>query len=248
MDYDKRVRGQAGIGGNSTVAEQDISRRTLRGVLAVISAALLAGCSAGVGEALDVPAGGAVAAETRPDRLAEAGPLGERTLGRAGAPVTVIEYGSLGCPICRVFHKAALPRFKREYIDTGKVFFIYREFPIGKSPAAAAAAARCVPKKDFFRINDKFMNLTGRWNRRDVTPDAIYKVVQDTGLSRAAFDTCLTNQKIRDGITWVKHRGRELGVQGTPTFFINGEKVRGIMSFKEMQRLIEQHLRALKPA
>ncbi len=230
------------------MAEQFSSRRMLLGGLFAMSVALLAGCSAGVGEALDVPGGDAVAAETRSDRLAEAGPLGEHTLGHAGAPVTVIEYGSLGCPICRVFHKSAFPLFKREYIDTGKVFFIYREFPIGKSPAAAAAAARCVPRKDFFRINDKFMNLTGRWNRRDVNTDAIYKVVQDTGLSRAAFDTCLTNQKINDGVAWVKQRGRELGVQGTPTFFINGEKVRGIMSFKEMQRLIEQHLRALKPA
>ena len=231
----------------STAAKRLINRRALLTGIALMSAGLVTGCGGSLGESLDTSITGAVPAQPKPSLLTEAGPLGDRTLGSAGAPVTVIEYASLGCPICRVFHKSAFPRFKKDYIDTGKVFFIYREFPIGKSPAAAAAAARCVPEKDFFRINDKFMNLTGQWNGRDIVPDAIYKVVQDTGLARAEFDSCLTNQKISDGVNWVKQRGRELGVEGTPTFFINGQKVRGIMSFEEMQKLIEQHLRAPKP-
>jgi protein-disulfide isomerase len=221
-----------------------IVRRRLLAGLALIAAGLLGGCNGGVAEAVGMFT---TPAEPKPAPLAEAGPLGERTLGVAAAPVTVIEYGSLGCPICRVFHKSAFPRIKRDYIDTGKVFFIYREFPIGKSPAAAAATARCVPEKHFFRINKKFMNTAGRWNGRDVLPDALYKIVQDTGLSRTTFDSCLANQNINDGITWVKQRGRELGVEGTPTFFINGQKVRGIMKFDEMRKLIEQHLRAPNP-
>lgn len=175
--------------------------------------------------------------------LADPGPLGEKTLGKAGAHVTVIEFASLGCTVCRAFHKATFPQFKKAYIDTGKVRYVLREFPIGKSSIAAATVLRCVPEKHFFRLADKLMNAPGQWNSREVTPDALYKVVQDSGLSRAAFDTCLTNQKISDGVIWMKQRGRELGVQGTPTFFINGQKVRGALTFEEMQKLIEQHLK-----
>ena len=181
--------------------------------------------------------------------LMEAGPLGEKTMGRAGAPVTVIEYASLGCPICRVFHKQAFPRFKAGYIDTGKVRYIYREFPIGRASAAAAVAARCVPEKDYFRVNERLMANQGQWTSQEVRPDPIYKLVQDTGLARTTFDSCLANQNITDGLVWVKQRGRKLGVQGTPTFFINGQKVRGVHSYEEMQRLIEPHLTsAAKPA
>jgi protein-disulfide isomerase len=181
--------------------------------------------------------------------LAEPGPMGERVMGKANAPVIVIEYASLGCVLCRAFHKATFPQFKKTYIDTGKVRYSYREFPIGKSSAAAAVALRCVPEKHYFRLADKFMSNPGPWNSREVNADAIYKVVQETGLKRAEFDTCLTNQKISDGVTWTKQRGRELGVRGTPTFFINGQKVRGALSFEEMRKLIEQHLHgAANPA
>jgi protein-disulfide isomerase len=68
-------------------------------------------------------------------------------------------------------------------------------------------------------------------------------------LSRAAFDRCMANQKIHDGVVWMKQRGRELGVQGTPTFFINGKKVRGVLSIEEMRKLIDEQLQsAAKPA
>lgn len=187
--------------------------------------------------------------EEKPPDLLQPGPLPEKTMGRAGAPVTVIEYASLGCPICRVYRSQAFPRLKAQSIDKGKVFYIYREFPIGASAAAAASAARCVPEKDFFRVTDRLLANQGQWAAREIQPDALYKLVQDTGLSRAAFDTCLANQNISDGIVWVKQQGRRLGVQGTPTFFINGQKVRGVQSYEEMQKLIEPHLQsAAKPA
>lgn len=181
--------------------------------------------------------------------LAQAGPLGEKALGRVDAPVTVIEYASLGCPICRVFHQKVFPRLQKAYIDTGKVRFVYREFPIGNSSTAAAVAARCVADKHYFAVNEEFLANQGRWNAREPNHDALYKFVQDKGLPRAEFDSCMANQKTNDGIVWVKQRGRELGVKGTPTFFVNGEKVRGVLSFEEMQTLIEKHLQgAAKPA
>jgi protein-disulfide isomerase len=183
-----------------------------------------------------------------PNELKEAGPLGDTLIGKPGAPVTIIEYASLACPICRVFHGKVFPQLKKTYIDTGKVVFIYREFPIGKSAQAAAVVARCAPPKDYFRISERLLANFGKWAAQEIQADALYKLVQDTGLTRAQFDSCLANQPINEGIVWSKQRGRKLGVQGTPTFFINGQKVRGIMSFEEMQKLIEPHLASAKPA
>ena len=212
-------------------------------------AAAVAGCAGGLSSDELTASSAAGKGKVTPAELAKAGPLGEKTLGQAGAPVTVIEYASLGCPICAVFHQKVFPQFKKAYIDTGKVFYIYREFPIGPSPAAAAEAARCAPEKHYFRVNDKFMANKGQWNGRQPDRDLLYKIVQDTGVKRSEFDSCMANQNIKDGIVWVKQRGREFGVQGTPTFFINGQHVRGVLSYDEMRKLIDPHLQtAAKPA
>jgi protein-disulfide isomerase len=191
-----------------------------------------------------IAAGIAGGDETVPTReeLAETGPLEERTLGKAGAPVTIIEYASLGCPICAEFHKAVFPRFKTAFIDTGKVRYIYREFPIGASPAAAAHAVRCADAKHYFSLNDKFMARRGQWNGRNPDNDLLYKIVKNTGLSRAAFDRCMANQEIQEGVNWVKLRGRKLGVKGTPTFFINDDKIRGVLTYDEMKTIVDKHL------
>jgi protein-disulfide isomerase len=174
--------------------------------------------------------------------LMTAGPLPEMTLGKSDAPIKVVEYASLGCPLCRGFHKATFPRFKRKYIDTGKVYYVFREFPIGKSSIAAAIASRCALGKSYFRIVRKFMNTAGQWNARKPNLDLIYKVVQETGLSRSKFDTCMANQNIKDGVTKVKQRGRAFGVKGTPTFFIGGKRVRGTLTFSDMKKLIDPRL------
>ena len=213
-------------------------------------AAAVSGCAGGLSsDGLAASSAAESKPKLTPAELAKAGPLGDKTLGQPGAPVTVIEYASLGCPICGVFHQKVFPQFKKAYIDTGKVFYIYREFPIGPSPAAAAEAARCVPEKHYFRVNDKFMATKGQWNAREPSRDLLYKIVQDTGVKRSEFDSCMANQNIKDGIVWVKQRGREFGVQGTPTFFIGGQQVRGVLSYDEMRKLIDQHLQsAAKPA
>jgi protein-disulfide isomerase len=207
----------------------------------VVLTLALAGCASGLP---DVLAGAASTAEDAPSaaELRAAGSSKDTGLGDPNAPVTLIEYASLGCPICAAFHKSVFPKFKAAYIDTGKVYYIYREFPIGKSSAAAAQAARCVPEKHYFRINNKFMANRGRWNGREPNPDLLYKIVQDTGLSRAAFDSCMANQKTSEEITRVKQRGREFGIKGTPTFFINGQHIRGAVSFEEMRKLVDKHL------
>jgi len=209
----------------------------------------LAACGGGITEGVSTAALQRAGSAPSTADMAKAGPLEERTLGNPDAPVTIVEYASLGCPLCSAFHDSVFPQLKARYIDTGKVHFIYREFPIGPTPKAAAHAARCVPASQYFEINHKFMANRGRWNARKPDHDLLYKIVQETGVTRAAFDNCMANQKIEDGITRVKQRGRELGVKGTPTFFINGQQVRGYMSFDEMKKHLDRHLKiAAKPA
>lgn len=212
-------------------------------VFAIAALLALSGCGAGVPDTVVAGlAGGSGNDVPSPDELKKTGPLKENNMGRAGAPVTIIEYASLGCPICGYFHKTVFPQFKKAYIDTGKVHYIFREFPIGKSPTAAAQAVRCGPEKDYFSLNEKFMARRGQWNARNPDPDLLYKIVKDTGLSRTAFDSCMSNQEIQDGLRWVKQRGRELGVKGTPTFFINDDKVRGVLSYDDLKALVDKHI------
>ena len=215
--------------------------RTLRYLGGVILLSLaLAGCTGGPAappQSLEAM----LAAGNGPtlEMLKQPGPLPEKTMGDPNAPVTVIEYASLTCPYCRKFHADVFPRFKRDFIDTGKVHFIYREFPIGRSAGNAALAARCVPDEHYFDANWKFLATQRQWVSQEVRPNAIYKIVQEFGLSRAEFDSCLQNQTIIEGLKQVKQRGRGLGVTGTPTVFVGTNKRRGGVSYDDLVELIE---------
>lgn len=172
-------------------------------------------------------------------KLAEPGPLGEIAFGRADAPVTVIEYASLTCPYCRQFHLTTYPRFKRDYIDTGKVRYVIREFPIGRTAGTAAIVTRCAPEKQYMTFFGSFLTQQAAWTSQEVRPDAIYKVIASTGMTRETFDKCLANQKIEEGLKLVKEQGRALGVVGTPTFFVNGKKASGALTFEQIKAMIE---------
>ncbi len=173
------------------------------------------------------------------EELLRAGPLGDRTLGNPNAPVTVIEYASLTCPHCRNYHANVFPKVKQAYIDTGKVRYIVREFPLGRSAGNAAIINRCAPPEKYFTLLDAFLARQAEWVSQEVRLDAIYGVTKSTGMSRETFDKCLTNQGIIDGLNEVKQRGRRYGVVGTPTFFVNGRKAQGAITFEEIKALIE---------
>jgi protein-disulfide isomerase len=168
------------------------------------------------------------------------GPLGERVMGKPTAPVTVIEYVSLTCPHCASFQKHLFPRLKKEFIDTGRVRYIVREFPIGRTAGTAAIVNRCAPEEKYFFLLDQFLTRQPEWVSQEVRPDAIYSVAKASGMSRETFDKCLSNQVIIDGLTEVKQRGRQFNVIGTPTFFINGRKAQGEVTYDEIKAMIEQ--------
>ena len=172
-------------------------------------------------------------------QVMQAGPLPERTLGRADAPVTVIKYASLTCPYCRRFQLKTFPRLKRDYIDTGKVRYIMREFPIGHASGAATVALRCAPASKYFELYGKYLAQPRRWVSQTVRYDAIYAVAAQVGMSRSRFDSCRKNQDLINGLKWVKHHGRELGVIGTPNFFVNGKLIKTVLTYDELKAMID---------
>jgi protein-disulfide isomerase len=173
--------------------------------------------------------------------------LPEMVLGRAEAPVTVIKYMSLTCPHCRAFHRNVFPQLKREYIDTGKIRFVLREFPIGKTSGTATIALRCAAPAKYFELYGKYLEQQASWVSQDVRPDAIFAVAQQVGMTRPEFDRCLQNQAMIDGLKRVKDRGRMLGIIGTPNFFIQNQLVKSTLTMAELRSMVDPLLSG-KPA
>ena len=215
-----------------------IDRRIFVSGILAVGAGSLAGCAGG--GARQSAQMGPLNADGTPNQaeLMKPGPLGEMVLGSPTAPTTIIEYASLSCPFCHKFHLTTYPRIKKELIDTGKVRYIIREFPIGRSAGAAAIIARCAPAKDYFVLYDKFLTQQNKWVSQNVRPNAIYKIAAQTGMTRKAFDACLSNKDVEEGLRMVKERGRAFGVSGTPTFFINGKKARGALTFDQIMEML----------
>lgn len=177
------------------------------------------------------------------EEVMKTGPLPEMALGRADAPVTIIQYASMTCPYCRKFDAETFPILKREYIDTGKVRYILREFPIGHQSGLATIALRCAPPAKYFTLYSKLMAQQASWVSQEVRPDPIFKVAAQVGMTRQQFDTCRQNRGMIDGLKWVKDRGRTLGIIGTPNFFIQGKLVKSVIGIKEIREMVDPHLR-----
>jgi len=177
-------------------------------------------------------------------QVMETGPLPEMAWGRADAPVTIIKYASLTCPYCRRFHKQTFPKLKAEFIDTGKVRFIIREFPIGKTSGAATIALRCAKPEKYLELYGLFLEQQASWVSQEVRLDPIYKVASQVGMTRQQFDACRENQSMIDGLKWVKDRGRTLGVIGTPNFFIGSKLVKKVLTIEEIRAMVEPLVRA----
>ncbi len=167
------------------------------------------------------------------------GPLPEMAIGRADAPVTLIKYASLTCPYCREFQRTTFPQLKREYIDTGTVRFILREFPIGFQSGAATIALRCAKPERYFELYGKFMAQQNAWVSQEVRRDPIFKIASQVGMTRAEFDACYENQGMISALNAVKERGRTLGVIGTPNFFVNGRLIKTVIGMPEIRQLVD---------
>ncbi|MHA7774185.1 thioredoxin domain-containing protein [Roseibium sp. M-1] len=177
------------------------------------------------------------------EELLKPGPLGDKILGDENAPVTIVEYASMTCGHCASFHKNTYPQLKTDYIDTGKVRFIFREFPLDPVASGGFMLARCAPQDKYFEIVDTMFENQRSWAFTDNPYQSMLDFSKQIGFTQETFEECLTNQGLLDAIEAVKNRGAgEFGVNSTPTFFINGEKHSGALSIEEMGKLIEAQL------
>jgi protein-disulfide isomerase len=217
-------------------------RTTRRQFLLAASSLALAAALAGGG--LEMFQQGALAQTVAEAELMQPGPLGEQVLGDDKAPVTIIEYASMTCPHCAHFALTTFPQIKEKYVDTGKVRFILREFPFDPIAAGAFMLARCAGKDKFFAVVDLLFRTQTTW-AIDKPLAPMLATVKQAGFTEDSFKACLANQKVLDGIEWVRNRGADkFKVQSTPTFFINGQMTVGALSFEEMEKLIQALLKA----
>lgn len=172
----------------------------------------------------------------------------DMAIGAPGAPVTVIEYASVTCPGCAHFHQEIFPSVKADYIDTGKVRFIYREFPTAPAQLSVAGSlmARCAAEKagaeGYFATIGSLFSAQQVWVRAQSPRAELLKIAGQAGLDEAAFDACLKRQDLLDVINANTASGRErYGVNSTPSFIIDGE-VRQFRSAEEMTAALDKAL------
>jgi protein-disulfide isomerase len=168
------------------------------------------------------------------------GPLPDRVLGSDKASVTVVEYASMTCSHCARFHTTVYPDFKKKYIDTGKVRFMLREFPLDPIASGAFALARCLPEDKYYPMIEVLFEQQKNWAFVPDPPKALLGIAKQAGFTEQSFEACLTDQKLSQAIEDSARRANEkFGVAGTPTFFINGQTLRGEATLDSLSKLID---------
>jgi len=173
--------------------------------------------------------------------------LPDMALGPADAAVTITEYASMTCPHCAAFNADVFPKIKAKYIDTGKIRYIFREFPLDIKAAAGAMLSRCIAKNDsarYFAVTDLLFKTQNDWVTKNTT-ESLVRVGRQAGLSQDQVETCLNDRALLDKIAAdQKYASEVLKVDSTPTFFINGEKIKGEASIEEFEKRINPLLKS----
>lgn len=171
-------------------------------------------------------------------------PLPDMVMGSPDAPVTIVEYASMTCPHCQRFHANTLPDLKKNYIDTGKVKLVFREFPLDNLAMFASMLARCAQDGKFFPMVDLLFARQNRWTDGNADPLSEFtRISKLAGMSDKAFEACRKNQKLLNDIQAMRTQAADkFGVSATPTFFINGVKFSRDFSYDNMAKAIDSLL------
>ena len=231
-----------GISGETTPIREPtliITRRAFTSMLSLTGLAALAGLSPlrFISEAIAQAAGDVAKPVSLPDMA----------LGPKDAAVTITEYASMTCPHCAAFNEQVFPKIKSEYIDTGKVRYVFREFPLDIKAAAGSMLSRCIANGDapkYFAVTDMLFRQQNDWASKN-TAETLGRIGKQAGLSQQAVEDCLKDQALLDKIAAdQKYASDVLKVDSTPTFFVNGEKIKGETSFEEFAKKINPLLKS----
>jgi protein-disulfide isomerase len=218
-----------------------ITRRAFTAALSLTGLAALAGLSP-LRLISDAMAQSASAAD-----VAKPVSLPDMVLGPADAAVTIVEYASMTCPHCAAFTENVFPKIKSEFIDTGKIRFMFREFPLDIKAAAGSMLARCIAKADagkYFAVVDLLFKQQTEWAGPKTT-ETLKRIGKQAGLTEQNVEDCLKDQALLDKIAAdQKYANEVLKVNSTPTFFINGEMLKGETSFEEFSKHITSLLKS----
>jgi protein-disulfide isomerase len=229
------------LGVNAPIREPTliITRRAFTAALSLTGLAALIGLSPLrlISEAM---------AQTAAD-VAKPQSLPDMAIGPQNAPVTITEYASMTCPHCANFNDTVFPKIKSEYIDTGKIRYVFREFPLDIKAAAGSMLARCIAKDDapkYFAVIDLLFRQQNDWVMKNTT-ETLTRIGKQAGLSQQQVEDCLKDQALLDKIAAdQKYANDVLKVNSTPTFFINGEMLKGETSFDEFSKRINSLLKS----
>jgi protein-disulfide isomerase len=180
-------------------------------------------------------------AEVPVDELMKTGDLADLALGPDNAKVTIVEYASMTCGHCMHFHTTVFPDIKKKYIDTGKIRFVFREFPLDARAFAASMLARCAGPDKALSMIDALFHTQADWAfvKTNPTPK-LFEIAKQAGFTQESFDKCLTDQKLLDQLTAIHTKATEtFGVNATPTFFINGKRFQAAPNIEEFDKVLE---------
>ena len=173
---------------------------------------------------------------------------GDMVIGAANAPITIIEYASLTCPHCARFHTETLPKLKSEYVETGKVKYVFRDFPLDGLALRAAAIAHCAGPERYFTYLDVFFQQQANWTRGNDPEQMLVqlkRLARTGGMSEAQIDDCLKNKQVQDSILASRMTGEnQFNVRSTPTLVINGQSHPGALPFDELEKLLKPLLKS----
>jgi protein-disulfide isomerase len=178
------------------------------------------------------------------------GALDDIVMGSPTAPVTIIEYASMTCPHCAHFATETFPKLKEKYIDTGKVRYIMREYPLDGLAAAAFMLARCAGPDKYYPMIETLFAEQLKWAGPDVKDPLppLLTIAKQAGFTQESFRACLHDKDLLNKIQQVRNRGQEkFKVSATPTFYINGELHSGAMTIEELDKAIAPLIRTTTP-
>lgn len=164
-------------------------------------------------------------------------------MGNRDARVTVIEYSSLSCPHCAEFHNKVFSKVKEEYVDAGKVLFIHRDFPLNGPALKGAMLAQCAPEQ-YFTFLKVLFSTQAQWAFSQDFMKKLEMTAKLGGIGKDKFESCLNDKNLEQRILQTRKDAADvLHVQSTPTFFINGEEVRGTADYEQFRARIDAHLK-----